>query len=562
MGFLMAASLMVGLLGVPVVSAADEDSTIRVLVPAQRAPQTLAAPSPGARWVAVEVRLRGDTEATLEAARARYGPDVALERTYELMVSPDDEFYDRQWHLEDDTTDVDIDAATAWEVADGSGIVVAVIDAGVDASHPDLAGQVIAGWDYVDADEDPSPVGTGNEEGHATVVAGLIAAADNDIGIIGVAPGANILNMRVCEDGFCAGELVVNAIYDSVDRGADIINLSLGNYGTGDPAFEAAIEYARLRNVAVIAAAGNDDIDLGRLQEEEDLILIPGGLPSANIVTVGASDRADQRAEFSNYGSVVEVFAPGVDIVSTGLGSSYVTASGTSFSAPIAAGVAALLLSHDPGIGVEELIARITAFTDQPPGLTGYSTYGRVNAGTTLTNRFIDTSDSVFNDTIKWLADRNITEGCNPPQNHRYCPGDSVTRGQMAVFFTRTVGLPAASGDYFDDDEGQFYESSANSMAEHGITVGCDTRTYCGERNISRAEMAAMLSRLLNLPPSSTDHFVDDDGSAFESAINQIADAGVTQGCNSPANDRFCPDLDVSRGQMAAFLQRSSDLSE
>lgn len=563
-GFLMALSLVVGLFGVPVASAADEDSTIRVLVPADRAPQNLAAQNPDARWVAVDLPIRGDNEATLEAARARYGPNVAIERTYELMVNPgDDEFYDEQWHLENDANDADIDATTAWKVADGSGIVVAVIDSGVDASHPDLAGQIIKGWDHVDDDDDPSPVGTGDEEAHATVIAGLIAAADNDIGVVGIAPGAKILNMRACEGGFCAGEHLINAIYDSVDRGADVINLSLGSYDTEDLALEAAIDYARLRNVVVAAAAGNEDVDLDRLEEEEGLILIPGGLPLANIVTVGASDWADRRAEFSNYGSVVDVFAPGVDMVSTGLGTSYIQApGGTSFSAPLAAGIAALLLSHDSGISYQEQVARITAFTESPVSLAGYSTFGRVNAGRVLTNRFIDTSDSVFHHTIKWLAEENITEGCNPPQNHEYCPGDNVTRGQMAVFFARTFGLPATSTDYFDDDTGRFYENSANRMAEAGITVGCDSRTYCGERDISRGEMAAMLSRVLSLPSSNTDHFGDDDGSTFESAINRIADGNITQGCNPPTNDRYCPEDDVNRGQMAAFLQRSANLTD
>lgn len=563
-GLLMAVSLVVGLFGGPEASAADDDPTVRVLVPADRAPQTLAAQNPNARWVSVEVPLRSDMEATLEAARARYGPDVALERVYELMTNPgDDDFYDEQWHLENDANDADIDATTAWTVADGSGTVVAVIDSGVEASHPDLAGQVIDGWDYVDGDDDPSPVGTGNNEAHATAIAGLIAATDNDIGVIGVAPGAKILNMRACEGGFCAGGHLVNAIYDSVDRGADVINLSVGSYGTEDLAFEAAIDYARLRNVVIFAAAGNEDTDLDRLEEDEGLILIPGGLTLDNIVTVGASDWADERAEFSNFGSVVDVFAPGVDMVSTGLGSSYVNApGGTSFSTPIAAGIAALLLSHDPDIGYQEQIARLTAFADRPSALAAYSTYGRVNGGKTLTNRFIDTSESVFNDAIKWLAEQHITEGCNPPQNHEYCPGNDVTRGQMAVFFARAFGLPATSTDHFDDDDGQFYESSANRMAEAGITVGCDSGKYCGNRDISRGEMAAMLSRVLGLASSNTDHFADDDGSTFESAINRIADARVTQGCNPPTNDRFCGDRDVNRGQMAAFLQRALNPSD
>jgi len=222
--------------------------------------------------------------------------------------------------------------------------------------------------------------------------------------------------------------------------------------------------------------------------------------------------------------------------------------------------VAALLLSHDPGIEHAELIARITAFTDRPGALSGLSAGGRVNAAKTLDNRFIDTSSSVFHETAKWLAEQNITEGCNPPQNHRYCPGDNVSRGQMAVFFARAFDLPGTGQDFFDDDDGLFYEAAANRMAAGGITVGCGPDSYCGERDISRGEMAAMLARALSLPPAGVDRFIDDEGSVFEGAINKIAAAGITVGCNPPANDRFCPAKRVTRGEMAAFIKRALEL--
>jgi hypothetical protein len=117
-------------------------------------------------------------------------------------------------------------------------------------------------------------------------------------------------------------------------------------------------------------------------------------------------------------------------------------------------------------------------------------------------------------------------------------------------------GLPSPTGDYFDDDTGEFYESAANRLFEAGITVGCGADRYCGDRNVSREQMAAFLARTLGLPTGSTDHFVDDDGSQFESAIDKIADAQITLGCNPPTNDRFCPTENVTRGQMAAFFRR------
>jgi subtilisin family serine protease len=446
----------------------------------------------------------------------------------------------------------------------GTGVLIAVVDSGVDATHPDLVGQVVQGHDYADnlpeGDPDPSPEGSGPNEAHGTMVAGVIAAADNDVGIAGVAPEARILNMRACENGTCRSGPIANSIYYAVDAGADVINLSLGSPDNGDFPIEAAIDYARARNVLVVAAAGNDGANMDELPDGQ--IIIPAGLPHPNILAVGASTDRDRIAEFSNWGPSLDLFAPGVNIYTTaGVGlPDYVPVDGTSFSAPIVSGVAALLLSHDPGIGYAELIARMTSFTDHPGPLNGLGAEGRVNAAKVLNNRFIDTSATVFHDTAKWLADQNITEGCNPPENHMYCPIEKVTRGQMAVFFARAFGLANTNTDYFDDDDGTFYENAANMMADAGITVGCGPEQYCGDRNISRAEMAAMLARVLGLPPTNTDHFDDDSDSTFEGAINKIAEAGITQGCNPPANDEFCPDKDVNRGQMAAFIQRSLSL--
>jgi hypothetical protein len=174
----------------------------------------------------------------------------------------------------------------------------------------------------------------------------------------------------------------------------------------------------------------------------------------------------------------------------------------------------------------------------------------------TYTGRFLDIAGHIFENAITWMAEEQITVGCNPPAYTNFCPGEAVTRGQMAVFISRVMGLPSPTGDYFDDDTGKFYESAANRLFEAGITVGCGADRYCGDRSVSREQMAAFLARTLGLPTGSTDHFVDDDGSQFESAIDKIADAQITLGCNPPTNDRFCPTENVTRGQMAAFFRR------
>ena len=170
---------------------------------------------------------------------------------------------------------------------------------------------------------------------------------------------------------------------------------------------------------------------------------------------------------------------------------------------------------------------------------------------------FLDVHGHTFEAAIGWLADQGITKGCNPPLNTRFCPDDSVTRGQMAVFIARALNLPSATADHFTDDQGEFYENAANQLFESGITQGCGRLTYCGGDAITREQMAAFLARTFNLAPAGADFFGDDLSSIFQSAINKVARAGITIGCNPPENDRFCPTDLVTRGQMAAFLRRS-----
>jgi len=170
---------------------------------------------------------------------------------------------------------------------------------------------------------------------------------------------------------------------------------------------------------------------------------------------------------------------------------------------------------------------------------------------------FTDTANSVFRNAIDELAARGITRGCNPPANTLFCPDDPVTRGQMAIFIVRGFDLGPATVDYFDDDAGKVYEDAANRLAEAGLSQGCCPRRYCVDNNISRGEMAAFLTRTLRLPAASRDFFVDDNNSIFENGINRVAQAGITLGCNPPANTNFCPNDNVTRGQMAAFIIRA-----
>jgi hypothetical protein len=185
----------------------------------------------------------------------------------------------------------------------------------------------------------------------------------------------------------------------------------------------------------------------------------------------------------------------------------------------------------------------------------------RIGCGDAPPGSFRDTAGTVHKTDISKLAFAEITKGCNPPLNDLYCPDESVTRGQMAAFLVRALGLPGSATDYFGDDNASVFESNINALAASGITKGCDADAYCPNRPVTRGEMAAFLDRALGLPATTPDWFVDDDNSIFESSIDRLAAAGITAGCNPPTNTNYCPHSNVTRGQMASFLSRALDLA-
>lgn len=178
---------------------------------------------------------------------------------------------------------------------------------------------------------------------------------------------------------------------------------------------------------------------------------------------------------------------------------------------------------------------------------------------------FVDDDGSVFESDIEALAKAGITLGCNPPVSDRFCLNEPVTRGQMAAFLVRGIGYTDdGGGDLFIDDDGSLFESDIDKLGAAGVTLGCNPPAndkFCPNQVVTRGQMAAFLVRALGYrDDGGGDLFVDDDDSIFESDVDKLGTAGVTLGCNPPTNDRFCPDKPVTRGQMAAFLARALDL--
>jgi hypothetical protein len=173
------------------------------------------------------------------------------------------------------------------------------------------------------------------------------------------------------------------------------------------------------------------------------------------------------------------------------------------------------------------------------------STVRRTSSGTYCVN---DYSSTPYAADVSWALANGLTAGCDPLL---YCPYNVTLREQLAKFISLLMHLPATTQDFFDDDDGRWYEPYANRVAAAGLIDGCGTRRFCGASSVTRAVAAITLARALRLPQSTTDHFTDDDGIAAEPAINAVADAGLIPPCGAGL---FCPATTVIRGRMVGYL--------
>ncbi len=177
---------------------------------------------------------------------------------------------------------------------------------------------------------------------------------------------------------------------------------------------------------------------------------------------------------------------------------------------------------------------------------------------------FVDDNGSIHEPDINGLAASGITRGCNPPADDRFCPDRAVTRQEMASFLVRALGLPRSPTSFFEDTAGSIHAHDIDDLAEAGITLGCNppaNTSYCPLLPVTRQQMASLLVRALDLPATERTYFDDTDGSIHAVDIDALAQADITRGCNPPSNTSFCPRETVTRAQMASFLVRAFGLS-
>lgn len=229
-----------------------------------------------------------------------------------------------------------IQAPEIWDETKGKGIKVAVLDTGCDVNHPDLKERIIGGRNFTD-DDKSNPEIYADYNGHGTHVAGTIAALENDAGVVGVAPEADLLIVKVLNrNGSGQYEWIIKGIYYAIDQGADIISMSLG--GPVDvPELYNAVKAAVEKNILVVCAAGNE----GDGDDSTDEFAYPGCYNE--VISVGAINLERDPSEFTNSHNEVDCVAPGEEILSTHLNGKYATLSGTSMAAPHVSGALALI---------------------------------------------------------------------------------------------------------------------------------------------------------------------------------------------------------------------------
>ena len=303
----------------------------------------------------------GQSESDIAARLARH-PHIKFAELDQLATpgaTANDPMFTSEWHLPK------IAAPAAWDTAAGAGTIIAILDTGVDATHPDLAAQLVPGWNAYDNNSNTADV-----YGHGTGVAGTAAAAtNNSVGVAGVAGSARLMPIRITDtSGYAYWSTTAQGLTWAADNGARVANISFLGVAASSTV-QSAAQYMRNKGGVVVVSAGNNGID--------------EGIPSTDtMIVVSATDTADNKTSWSSYGVFVDLAAPGLGIYTTARGGGYQSASGTSFASPIVAGVAALVKGMHPEFTAAQVESALfsSAVDLGAAGKDPLYGYGRVSA--------------------------------------------------------------------------------------------------------------------------------------------------------------------------------------
>ena len=617
------------------ISSADRDDVYGTATAGLEASATeLFQTGTGASVVVVDKDLTPAESAAVVTALAAapnveyVEPDVLLTAS---SMDPNDPLYSRQWDLWEPAGGANVPAA--WATTRGEGQTVAVVDTGI-TNHHDLNAQILPGYDLIsDAsmardgdgrDNNPQDEGDWSTSGicsystsswHGTHVAGIVAASSNNgIGISGVAPAAKIVPVRVL--GECGGYMT--DIADGIiwaaggqlpnipvnKNPARVINLSIGGVSKCSAFMQDAVDYAASQRAVVVVAAGNGNQPVADSQPAN----------CQNVIAVGSTGRNGSRAPYSNYGSGVDIMAPGGNLASDPSGGilstlntgarkpeaeTYSVNQGTSMAAPHVAGAAALLLAVHPELTPAQVEARLKATARELP--QGCSPYcgpklldsaaaltmaltsapipvikGAATVGSTLTAVPGTWAPAPVELTYTWYRGTTAITGATAT---RYTPTSDDAGQTLSVEVTgakpgyattvqrstATAKVTVAKPPFADVPQGMLFYDEMAWMAAQGISTGWaeanGTKTYRPLQAVNRNAMAAFMYRLAGSPeftPPNKTPFTDvATSNQFYKEITWLASAGISTGwAEANGTKTYRPLQPVNRDAMAAFMYR------
>jgi len=408
---------------------------------------------------------------------------------------PNDPYFSAAWHL------YRIQATSAWDISTGSNaITIAVVDSGVDSANPDLAPKVVPGWNFLTGTNN-----TADTFGHGTAVASVAAAATNNgIGVAGVAWANPVMPVVVVNSaGSASYSDLASGITYAADHGARIINVSVAG-SSSSSTLQSAVNHAWTKGAVVIAAAGNSSTSSPYY-------------PAAcnNAVAVSSTSSADTLSYFSNFGNWVDIAAPGESIPITSQGG-YGYWSGTSFSAPITSGVAALMLSANSGLSASTLVSLLENSADDI-GAAGFDSsfgWGRVNA-----YRAVAAAASYSGTTV------------TPSVSIANPTGSSTVSGTLPVQGLATDNLGVVRTElWVDNNQVTSSSSAAFSFSWNSASVGNGSHTlavkaYDAAGNVGQSSVSVSVSNpiVLDLQPPSDVITSPANGSVLANATTTIS---------------------------------------
>jgi len=417
----------------------------------------------------IVVKVPSDKDFSEILAKLQKDPNVLdAEPVYtkKLKELPQDPYMREQWYLNK------IHMPEAWALGFGqSSVVVAVLDSGVNPNIPDLQGRILKGYDFVNNDNDPN-----DDNGHGTMVASIIAANANNIGGVGLNWKVQILPVKVADqNGMVDEEDLINGIYYAIDHGADIINMSLGG-PEASSLEEDALWEAYNKGLVSVASAGNDSSSTPNYPASYDTVM-----------SVSALDQNDRLASFSNYGNWIDLAAPGVNILAVDKDDHYVLDDGTSFSAPMVTGIAAMIKSHHPDWLPNQIEWAIEKGTDKLGTIewNDKNGYGRLNAYKAVLNSKPDMTSDVPDDPSHAVELENgvpLSQKVNAPLDMDFYTFHVTATAKITIDLQNVSSTLDLVGYILKDDGGNLTEIGVMDNGARGVnesfTFNADAGTY------------------------------------------------------------------------------------